>query len=250
MNYKVKSISFFQLEGILSVLKKSRHENNRKAFDDLMEELLPEIKLYIKRQVAIALQNQTLPKGKYKVEDFTDELYIQAFDNILDLTESSSMHKWLFAKADEVLEDTIIEEEFDNSFFKNIDEYTYEERDAMEEIFTRDGDGDLVMLEDLDDLSYPKQNYVLEDVFVINVEKELIDKISARMTNTEIHRQVETILLCLPFTMRTIFELAVYHNFNVVEIAEIKKIDRQDVEAILTQAKNIIRANFPKKYVA
>ena len=238
INYNLESISFqSRVARLVTLIKLQKPPTKRIDFNSLMEELLPEVKQYIKRQFSIALKNETLPKGKYKIEDFTDELYIQAYDHIQDFIESDNMHKWLFLKADEILEDIIIEEDFNNMFFKNIEDYTKEEWKAMEELFTRDGDGDLIMLEDLDDISYSKQNYTLEETFINHIENDLIEKINASLTKKEIHRQIESILLFLPFNMRTIFELSVYHKFESAEIAEIKKISVQQVNTILIQAK-------------
>lgn len=240
IGYILKSSSFHsRVVEALSILEKKKEANNRIDFDNLMEELLPEVKQYIIRQLKISLKKGTLPEGKYKVEDFTDELYIQAYDNIHELAKSGSMHNWLFRKADGILEDVIIEEDFNNMFFKNLNEYTKEEEEAMEEIFTRDADGDLIMLEEIDDLSYSKLDYTLEETFINHIEKDLIEKLNRSMTKKEIYRQIDTILFCLPFKMRTIFELSIYHNFKSSEISEIKKIHIQEVDAILAQAKNV-----------
>lgn len=241
VNYQVESISFYsRVSKAFPLLNDQKMENDRVAFDDLMEELLPEVKEYIKRQIIIAVKNNTLPEGKYKVEDFTDELYVQAYDHIQELTASGAMPKWLFSKADEILEETVIEEDFDSMFFKNIDDYTKDEQEAMQELFTHDGDGDLVMLEELDDLSYSTQNYTLEDIFVDDIETDLLEKIDTCMTKEAIHRQIESVLLFLPFNMRTIFELSVYQRFKSDEIAEIKKITISEVEDTLMKAKRLI----------
>ena len=241
-----KSTFHVLIEETFPRLQQLKKEKNRIAFDSLMEKVLPTVKQYINRQLKASIKNKTLPEGKYKVEDFTDELYIEAYENIQDFTEKKQLRLWLFSHADIILEDTIIEEEFDSLFFKNIDDFSKEEWDAMEEQFTKDGDGDLIMLEELDDLSYSKQDYTLADVFIEDNEENLIENLNAEMTKKEIQQQVESILFLLPFHIRTIFELSVNLEFDSEEVADIKNMTARDVEEILAKAKNIIRSSLLK----
>lgn len=93
----------------------------------------------------------------------------------------------------------------------------------MDEKFTRDGDGDLVMLEELDDISYSKQDYTLADVFIADEEADFIEKLSAKLTEEQIQQQIKSALFLLPFQLRTIFELSVNQQFDTEAIASIKK---------------------------
>lgn len=249
-NYKKEIIEFHAwVATVVPRLRQLKVEDNRIAFDELMEKVLPEVKQYINRQLRIALQNKTLPEGKYKLADFTDELYLETFENIENLPTEQHLHQWLFSKADEIMEDTIIEEEFDNAFFKNIDNHTKEEWLAMEEKFSRDGDGDLVMLEELDDISYSKLDYSLEDVFIENEELDVFKRINEKLTEEEIKKQIEFALFILPFHIRTIFELSINQQFDAEEISQIKGISVAEVETILAKAKKIIRENFLKRTI-
>jgi hypothetical protein len=141
---------------------------NHKYFDMLMEKILPAIRRYIAKRLDHAIKNDLIPEGKYKVEDFIDELYIVAYDHIVEVQEDTHLYKWLLRKAKELMEDTIIEVDFDHTFFKNIDDYTKYEREEMVEKYSIDGNGDLVMEEELDDLSYAKNDYELEEAFIEN----------------------------------------------------------------------------------
>lgn len=250
INYRKEIIEFHTwVAEKLPRLQQLKQEDNQIAFDELMGKVLPEVKQYINRQLKIALCNKTLPEGKYKVEDFADELYLEAFENIQDLKEEQNFHHWLFSKADEILEDIIIEEDFDNMFFKNLDKYTKEEWESMDENFTRDGDGDLVMMEELDDISYNKQDYTLADVFIVDDEEDYIKKLSSKLTEEQIKKQIESTLFLLPFHLRTIFELSVNQQFDSEEIADIKKMTITEVNDILVKAKKIIRTSFLKKHL-
>ena len=232
------------MQNIVIHLQQLKQEDKRSAFDLLMEKELPKVIQYIKSQLNAALKNKTLSDGMYKVEDITDQLYIEAFDNIENLTEKNELHHWMFLKADELMADVIMEEDFNHMFFKNIDNYTEEEWKGMEEDYTSNGEGHLVMLEELDDISYSKHDYTLADVFIENNEENFLNKLSANLTKQDIKRQIETALLMLPFQARTVFELSVNQQFDSEQISVIKKMTITEVEETLEKAKKLIRSYF------
>jgi DNA-directed RNA polymerase specialized sigma24 family protein len=188
-----------------------------------------------------------LPEGKYKVEDFVDELYIEAFESIHEAKEDIYLYLWLFKKADEILDDIIVDEDFDNTFFKNIENYTKVEWEAMEEKISRDADGDLVMLEEFDDRSYLKFDYTLNNVFIEDNELEFIKNLNEQLSQKEIQHQIDVILHLLPMSMRTIFELTINQQFDSEEIAAIKDISISEVEKVLANAKSTILSRLVSK---
>jgi len=231
-------------------LQQLQQNDNRMAFDRLMEKELPKVIDYINRQLNVAINNKTLSEGNLKAEDIIDQLYIEAFDNIQNLTEKHELHHWVFIKADELLADAMVEEDFNHTFFNNIDNYANEEWEGMEENYTSNGEGHFLMLEELDDISYSKHDYSLADVFIENIEEDLFNKLSNKLSEQDIQRQIESALHSLPFHPRTIFELAVNQKFEIKEIADIKKMTIQEVEEILTKAKGIIRTNFINNHLS
>ena len=230
-------------------LMEMKQKDNQAGFNELIGKVLPGIKQYLTRQLEIAIKKHALPQGKYKVDDFVDELYIEAFDHIEEVKEDRHFYSWLFKKADEIFEDITIEEDFDNTFFKNIDDYTQVEWDAMKEEYSTDGDGDLVMLEEFEDSSYRKQDYTLLDVFVENNELDFIKELNEKLSEEEIHQQIDLVLHLLPMSIRTVYELTINQQFDAEEIAKIKEISVQEVERILANAKHIILTSFVKKYL-
>ena len=135
-----------------------KKENDKLDFNNLLLKDLHQVKRYITKRLSTALTKGNLPKGKYKVDDFIDQLFIEVYDHFDEVQNKEELHLWLFKKADELLDDTIADEEFDDYFFRNIDDYSKPEWDAMEEKFSTDGGGDYVMIDELDDISYPKND--------------------------------------------------------------------------------------------
>jgi len=232
-----------------SKLKQLREENNQLAFNDAMRRLLPGVRKYITRWLNHAIKNNKIHAGKYQVEDFVNELYIQAYDHFHKVGRDSDLHSWLFKQAEKLMDDAEVEDEFDDFFIKNIDNYTKAEWDEMEENFSTDGDGDFVMEEELDDLSYVKNNYVLEDVFIEDKEQELIEKLSNEISTEQINRHINMLLYRLPTEESAVFDLVVRQRFKPDEITRIKEISIQEVENHLKNARNFIRISFKNRFI-
>jgi len=229
-------------------LKKSHQANNREDFNSQLEKVLLGVRRYITHRLSAAIANGYVPSGQFKVDDFVSDLYLVAYDKFHEVQNIKDLRGWLIKKTDELLEDTITDEEFDNYFFENIDNYTQQEWDAMDEKFSTDGDGDLVMEEELDDSSYPKYNYTLKDAFIEDHEDELIEKLNKELSEEEIHRHIDMVVHKLPIRMRTVFNLAVNHHFTPDEIAEIQSISEQEAIRHLIDARSAIRISFENKY--
>jgi len=125
-----------------------KKENNKESFNVELLKILPEVKKYINGRLTAAMKRGHLPKDKYKAGDFYNQLFIEVFDYIEELKDDKDFYLWIFKKTDELLEVVIIEEEFNEFFFQNIDDYSKPEWDAMEEGYSTDSDGDLMMIEE------------------------------------------------------------------------------------------------------
>ncbi|MBU3024491.1 sigma-70 family RNA polymerase sigma factor [Zobellia galactanivorans] len=231
-----------------SDLTRFKEQNDQTSFNKLLLKDLYQVRRYIGKRLAAALSKGNLPKGKYKVDDFVDQLFIEAYTNFFEVDSEEQLHPWLFKKADELLEETIVDEEFDDYFLKNIDDYSRPEWDAMEEKFSTDGDGDFVMIDELDDISYAKNDYVLNHVFIEDHNKELIAQLDKELGRENIRRHTTMVLHNLPLPMRTVFELATEFHFSVDEIAMIRNQSLEEVKQLLENARKTLEVSFFNRY--
>ena len=226
-----------------------KETDQQTEFNKTMHQFLPDVNGYIARRLSAAVRNGHLPSGKYKVADFTDELYLKAFDHIKEIEDEKELLPWLFKKADELLEDTMTSEQFNEYFFENIDNYTQTEWRQMQVDFSTDGDGDLMLLEEFDDPSYPNYEYKLEDVFIEeSPENEWLEKLNAELSDAEIHQHIDMVLHRLPVPMRSVYDLAVNQRFKPYEIAKIKRISVYQVERYLSQAQRSVRTSIERRF--
>ncbi|SFR77673.1 RNA polymerase sigma factor [Maribacter stanieri] len=232
-----------------SKLVSFKRKGNRESFNSELLKVLPQIYRYVSKRLNSAVANGKLNKGMFNPNDFTDQLFIEVYDNIDDIKTENELHIFLFKKVDELLEDSLVEEEFDHVFFDNIDTYSKPEWDAMEENYTQDGDGDFLLLEELDDKSVDKSNYSLNQVFITEEEKQLADKLDESLNKERIYRHIQLVLDKMNMPMRTVFELYANEGLTTEEIAEIRKATLSQVEDLLSSARKLLKDSFEKRFL-
>ncbi|WCO02900.1 RNA polymerase sigma factor [Psychroserpens ponticola] len=225
-----------------------KKEGNQTSFNELVLKIMPEIRKYVNGRLNTAIKKGHFSKGKYKADDFIDQLFIEIYDRIEGVENENSFYLWLFKKTNELLEDIIVEEEFDDFFFKNIEEYSKPEWDEMQEKFSTDGDGDLIMIEDLDDMSYNHNNYTLNHVFVEDNEKALVDKLDKSIDEERIQNHIAMVLHNLPSDIRNVYELFTNQHIKLEEIALIRNTTIEDVEQLLKDARKTLQVSLFNRY--
>ena len=232
-----------------SKLVSYKRKENRESFNKELLRILPKMYRYVAKRLNSAVANGKLNKGMFNPSDFTDQLFIEVYDNIDDIKSENELHVFLFKKVDELLENSLVEEEFDHVFFDNIDTYSKPEWDAMEENYTQDADGDFVLLEELDDTSLNKSNYSLEHVFITQEEKQLADKLDASLNKERIYRHIQLVLNKMNMPMRTVYELFTDEGLTTEEIAKIRKTSIDQVEELLALARQLLKDSFEKRFL-
>lgn len=229
-------------------LARFKSEDNASSFNVLLLKVLPRVKRYIGKNLYAAMANGKINVGIYKADDFVDQLFIEAYEHFDQVGDKEELHPWLYKKADELLDDAMVEEEFDSFFFENIDTYTKPEWDAMEEKYSIDGGGDLVMLEEFDDISYQKKDFILNHVFVDDDEKAFVGHLDNELKAKDIEKHTAMVLYQLPSTMRKVFELFNEHQFDLKEIGKIQNLTVQEVETLLATAQKGLLSSFLSRY--
>ncbi|TYB72566.1 sigma-70 family RNA polymerase sigma factor [Bizionia gelidisalsuginis] len=229
-------------------LIKSKKEGDKIHFNQHLLKIMPELKIYIKGRLDAAINKGGFPKGMYKADDFIDQLFIEIYDHIETITDDKDFYLWLFKKTNALLEDVIIEEEFDDFFFKNIDDYSKPEWDAMEENFSTDGGGDLVMIEELNDSSYNKNDYTLNHVFIEDNLKALTNTIDKDLNEEALSRHIQLVLHNLSLPMQTVFELSTKQHLSLQDIAEIRNVTVEEVDKILSNVRKALELSLLNRY--
>ncbi|KGL59870.1 MULTISPECIES: RNA polymerase sigma factor [unclassified Polaribacter] len=229
-------------------LLKLKREENKIKFNKLLLELVPDMEKYIVKRMRTAIQQEHFPKNKYKVDDFIDQLFIEIYDQIEQFSNEYEFYVWIYKKTNELLDDAITEETFDDLFLKNIDDYSKQEWDQMREKFTAEYDGDLIMKEDLNDISYYKEAYTLKDIFIENTEDYLEAEIDEILHEEEVDKHIQIVLHNLPLPMQNVFELFTKQHLTLAEIAEIRNISIVKAQQLLNDARKSLKISLFNRY--
>lgn len=246
--YKIRRELRISIKQTLPELIKFKKAENKVAFNTLLLGVIPNLRNYIIKRIKTAIQQNHFPKNKYVPNDFIDQLFIEIYDHIENVSTEDEFYVWLYKKTNELLEDTINEEEFDDIFFKNIDDYSKQEWNQMEENFTAESDGDLIMKEELSDISYQQNPFTTKDVFIENTESELIKRIDDNLHQQEVDKHIGFVLHNLPLQTRNVFELYTKHHLNIAEIAKVQNIHISDAKQRLEDARKSLKTSLFNRY--
>lgn len=229
------------------VLKRLREEDKREAFNTLLLKLLPGAKRYLTRGLRIALAKGVISHNKYRPEDLFDQLILDVYDHLDEAGDKDQFHSWIFQRAEKLLTDMEVEEEFETYLYDNIDDYSRAEREGMDEAFSTDGDGDLVMMDELDDISYHDHQYLLKNIFLDDAHEDLMALLEKEDARERAQGHLDATLFRLPLPMRSVFELVTEQLFPLEEVARIKGMPLAQVEDIMDRTREILRTSLKER---
>ena len=150
-------------------------QNDKEQFDHLIKELLPALNTYILRYL------KTKGSGikiNLSINEILDEIYINLYEQFDKLpVNTDDAISWIYGTAREYLEKILAQNNHEREKI-DISRLAAEEIKSLEEKFTADAEGELMMYDELDDISYIKKSYgpeiLPEDAFVEYPDTELL----------------------------------------------------------------------------
>jgi len=135
----------------LSQLNKLRNEEDKEHFNFLIKQLLPAIRGFVARYLSYS---KTKVASGFTIDDLVDEIYLALYERFEERPKNDKeFSPWSFQIARKTLE-SFMEKHYTKNAHISLDKLAEEELLSMEEKFTADADGELIMQEDLDDISY------------------------------------------------------------------------------------------------
>lgn len=162
----LKSRKKWQEEGLkehLDSLDKFKTEDGKTLFVHLLQSLMPDIKSHIRKRIRHELVVRELPPATIDQEDLLSEFYLRVFENFdKKPADREKVTEWLYDEANGLLREklALIDKGAAHGFVPYEDLVRAKARE-MDEQFTVDAEGELLMLEDLDD--YAPQ-YMVDDI--------------------------------------------------------------------------------------
>jgi RNA polymerase sigma factor (sigma-70 family) len=208
----------------LSQLNKLNKQGDRDHFIFLTKELLPTIRGFVSRYVLG--RKIKMPAG-FTMDDLVDEIYLAIFERFNECPQKADeFSAWCFQIAQETIED-FIDKNQSEAGSVSIDELALEELKGLEENYTVDADGELVMMDELDEESITRSAYgkeILTDDALIDLPQEV-----------EIDPVVKEVLASAEPTERMAFQLFWLHEMNEKEIAKALRLQIEMVENAINE---------------
>jgi len=205
----------------LSELRNLKQEKAGEMFQRLIRLISGDVATYIRRRLKLAEMTTAINRGVFKIQELLDDLFLMAYDRFDEVPENEGgIRSWLYHMADELLQQKFREMEFEKRHFQNLAALVEAEYKSLEE---------------LQDSSGPDDWYSADNLLIGEDEDTLLDEITLKMNQKEIHLLMEKELAKLPVLSRTIMDLYLINQMNVEEIAGIKKISSEEVEKVVRE---------------
>ncbi len=213
----------------LSSLQQHRQNNNQEAFFRQIVDVAPGLESYVTNRLRTAERNGLIPADLYSPQDILDEVFLEIYEHFDDMpADETGLRVTLFQLANEKL-DEIIRQESWQQHALSLEAILADEMRMLNEIpqMTADADGDIVMVEDLDDaeIEPPEPRaLLLEDSF----EDEILRQAGLEGVVVKGDRALQQLLARvyadLPVQSRIIFDLWTRGKLTMEEISRVRGI--------------------------
>ena len=225
-------------------LEKLNDKATQTAFNNKVVSVTQLLRAYVNHRLYIAESTDIIPKNMYNSNDLIDEAVAKFYEGGYNIDDETLAIKLkLFKIVDLDLDDLFKNE----AFHKNtMSTHTIleEELDGLDENFTVDEDFDLIMFEELSDISY-QQDHKHKHVFVYDDNNsslinafEIEDLASEKQKNL-----LGKFYSWLPLKVSDIVDLFVFGKLTFDEIAEVKNTEKRRVERIINLTFKSLRSN-------
>jgi len=177
-----------------------------------------------------------IKRGKYKLQEILDEIYIIAYNKIPDIPEKA-LHNtaWIYQIADEYLAELYQEVKFEKKNIKRLGNLVETDDASNQDIYTINTDKKIILLEDIDEYEELSQVYMANDLFVGDTENSILDEITLKLNQQQINDIIKKEINKLPLYKRTIIDLFLIDQMEIDEISSIKKALNSEVEAVINE---------------
>lgn len=216
----------------LEELRELKETETRETFNQLLKILSSDVARYIRRRIKSAEMTTAIKKGKFKLQEILDEIYLLVYERLEEIGHNKQdTNIWLYKLADEILERQFREIEFERDNLERLTEIVEAEYAGGEEEYTIDAEEEIIPLEELDEYDRQSDLNMATGLYAED-EDSLLDELTLKINRQEINRILEKELAKLPVFERSIMDFFLINQMSAYEIAEIKKIPEPEIEEL------------------
>ncbi len=227
-------------------LKKHKADNNAADFNKALNQFLPGLERYIRHRIKTAEAKGLLPVNFYAPADVLAEIYLRIYNDFDRINDAQELKIRMFQIADDIIRSYIDKE---NKITRKVpvSQILADELKMLEEKITANADGEPVLVNELDDISYHQDEFKPK-VFLFDKEaqnafaralglspQDFLDK-TYRGIFGSVYGQ-------LPETIRQILDLTAIGGLTPDETAKVIGISAGEVNNVLEGIKIKINQN-------
>jgi RNA polymerase sigma factor (sigma-70 family) len=207
-----------------ATLRKLADQQDQKQFFQQIVPLLQPLKDYIKRRLRIAYLELDILVPLSTTGDILDEVVLTAYEKYKQKPKDLALEQWLYRITNERLDAYIRRKRRQDPRRRSLEALTQAELRTLEEPISADAEGEVMLVEDLDDSEYQQPEFTPPAKSDTTPEEEL-----------EREEEVEQILQALarvPEQDRLVFQLFSLEGFPKEVVARISDVKPDDVPRI------------------
>jgi DNA-directed RNA polymerase specialized sigma24 family protein len=232
--------------GMYPQLIKLKQNGYRESFNQVLLKITLKLRVYIKNYIDLAYKQGAFSKEKYTTKDITSALFLEIYDCIEDVQNDQDLYVWLYDTTHILLKDISQEDGVSDTFYKNIENFSHEDWDKMEENYNSSQDS--IGQHDHSDRHFNHSNYILDYVFVENKINDSKGQLYETLQSDPVKTHMAMVLNNLPTEMRDVFELYTNEYLELNEIAKIKNSTIEKVKTLLNKTSTALKLSIFNRY--
>ncbi len=225
-------------------LQKFYGADDQREFGKKLLSIVPHLHPYVKHRLYIAESVGILPHNMYCSNGVIDDAILKLYYDDLDVEiDTLSLELKLFKIADGIIDELYVREGWHQRSIST-NHFLKIELEKLEETYTVEGDNELIMKEELDDICYHqnsenKQNFIYDDL-----DSAIVKVIDSEVSSASRKQKLlGKFYSWLPMEASKIIDLFVFGRLNFEEIATIKDLTAQEVKQIIIDVRKSFRRN-------
>jgi len=209
---------------------------------------IPHVFPYVKHRLYVTETKGIVPRNMYKTNGIIDDAIIDLYKNYEGkLDNATDIKLKLFMLSDKRMDLLLKKEDFHKNTLST-SQILKNELKLMEEKFDVDAGNDLIMHEELDDISYHQDDFKNPLFLYANdEEKSIIRTLEIPIENSELTEKkriaFNKIYHWLPTETSNILDLFIFGKLTYNEIALIKGIDVYEIKSNIQEVSMVFRKN-------
>ena len=220
----------------------------KSSFEKKTLSIVPLLHPYVKHRLKVGENLGILPKNMFQSNEIIDEVILDVYeDKSNKKIEINDLRLLMFEATNDKIQGLLEKEKWHkNSISTKI--ILDQELKLLEENFTVDGGNDLIMDEDLDDISYHQNDHDLHILSTDGNQENVLELLdiqdSSVFDNQENISTLERMYKMLPVQTSNLIDLYIFGKLDIQEISQVLHVDSIEVKRII----NFVKENF-KKYL-